>query len=233
MAHAVPRRSAVEADEAEELAASSFRLPSFRLPRLSLPDHRGQLLGVEPPRVYRITIHGPNTKHQEFRCDFATVGGDVQVGQFLQHGFHRISLKLDQHDRAAGGSIEPRRINTNEFALPLGRAGYRELCQSNESRRTARHGSISAMRGSNNSLRKLALNRFSGQPITALRVTSAPVPAVVGTAIQGAAECVIRALRKHAVQGVFGDPVIAAEVTRSVRFALKMKEAKRPKRGLA
>ena len=33
----------------------------------------------------------------------------------------------------------------------------------------------------------LALNRRSGEPITAFRVASAPVPAVVGTATHGAA----------------------------------------------
>ena len=36
------------------------------------------------------------------------------------------------------------------------------------------------------------------------------------------AECVIRALREHADQGVFGDPAVAAEVARSVVSASKM-----------
>src|SRR5438105_434110 len=53
---------------------------------------------------------------------------------------------------------------------------------------TPSFGSISATRGRRNSLRMLALNFFSGRPMTALRVASAPVPAVVGMAIQGAVE---------------------------------------------
>jgi len=46
-------------------------------------------------------------------------------------------------------------------------------------------GSTSATRGSINGLRRLALTWCSGTASTALAVTSAPVPAVVGTATQG------------------------------------------------
>ena len=52
-------------------------------------------------------------------------------------------------------------------------------------------GSISATRGIISGLRKLALRRCSGEASTALAVTSAPVPAVVGTATQGTAGSVI------------------------------------------
>ena len=47
-------------------------------------------------------------------------------------------------------------------------------------------GSTSATRGSMRGLRRLTLTRCSGEPSTALRVTSAPVPAVVGMAMKGA-----------------------------------------------
>ena len=47
-------------------------------------------------------------------------------------------------------------------------------------------GSTSATRGRRCGLRRLALQRWAGEASTALRVTSAPVPAVVGMAIQGA-----------------------------------------------
>ena len=43
-----------------------------------------------------------------------------------------------------------------------------------------------ARRGSISGLRRLTLTRCSGEASTALRVTSAPVPAVVGTAMNGA-----------------------------------------------
>ena len=52
-------------------------------------------------------------------------------------------------------------------------------------------GSTSATRGIISGLRRLALSRCSGTASTALAVTSAPVPAVVGTATQGAAGRVI------------------------------------------
>ncbi len=52
---------------------------------------------------------------------------------------------------------------------------------------TPSSASITAARGSIPSLRKLALNLFSGTLTTAFRVASAPVPAVHGTAIQGVA----------------------------------------------
>ena len=48
-------------------------------------------------------------------------------------------------------------------------------------------GSTSATRGSKKALRKLTLMFCAGTDITALRVTSAPVPAVVGTAMQATA----------------------------------------------
>jgi len=41
-------------------------------------------------------------------------------------------------------------------------------------------GSTTAMRGNMYGLRRLTLMRFSGKVMTALRVTSEPVPAVVG-----------------------------------------------------
>ena len=47
-------------------------------------------------------------------------------------------------------------------------------------------GSTMAMRGSMNGLRRLTLRRCSGEARTALRVTSEPVPAVVGMAMNGA-----------------------------------------------
>ena len=51
-------------------------------------------------------------------------------------------------------------------------------------------GSTSARRGSIVGLRRLALMPCSGEASTALRVTSAPVPAVVGMAMQGNDGCV-------------------------------------------
>jgi hypothetical protein len=48
-------------------------------------------------------------------------------------------------------------------------------------------GSISATRGNINGLRRLTFTRCSGEPNTALRVTSEPVPAVVGIATYGTA----------------------------------------------
>ena len=48
-------------------------------------------------------------------------------------------------------------------------------------------GSTSATRGIISVLRRLALTRCAGEARTALAVTSAPVPAVVGTATQGTA----------------------------------------------
>ena len=56
---------------------------------------------------------------------------------------------------------------------------------------TPSSGSTSATRGSRCSLRMLALNCRSGEPITAFRVASAPVPAVVGIAIHATAGVVI------------------------------------------
>ena len=47
-------------------------------------------------------------------------------------------------------------------------------------------GSTTASRGNMEALRRLAFTRCSGEPSTALRVTSEPVPAVVGTAMNGA-----------------------------------------------
>ena len=47
-------------------------------------------------------------------------------------------------------------------------------------------GSTSATRGIISGLRRLAFSPCSGAARTALAVTSAPVPAVVGTATQGA-----------------------------------------------
>ncbi len=44
-------------------------------------------------------------------------------------------------------------------------------------------GSTSATRGSISGLRRLTFTRCSGEAKTALRVTSAPVPAVVGMAM--------------------------------------------------
>ncbi len=52
-------------------------------------------------------------------------------------------------------------------------------------------GSTSATRGIISALRRLALTRCAGAASTALAVTSAPVPAVVGTATQGTAGRVI------------------------------------------
>ncbi len=54
-------------------------------------------------------------------------------------------------------------------------------------RPTASRGSTSTARGSRWTLRMLALIFRSGQASTALRVTSEPVPAVVGSAIIGTA----------------------------------------------
>ena len=48
-------------------------------------------------------------------------------------------------------------------------------------------GSTRAIRGNIDGLRRLTLTAWAGEAITALRVTSAPVPAVVGMATQGAA----------------------------------------------
>jgi hypothetical protein len=48
-----------------------------------------------------------------------------------------------------------------------------------------RSGSTSARRGSIKGLRRLAFTRCSGEVRTALRVTSLPVPAVVGMATKG------------------------------------------------
>ena len=56
---------------------------------------------------------------------------------------------------------------------------------------TVSSGSTSATRGIISGLRRLALRWCSGTASTALAVTSAPVPAVVGTATQGAAGRVI------------------------------------------
>ena len=47
-------------------------------------------------------------------------------------------------------------------------------------------GSITARSGNINGLRMLTLTRCCGEPNTALRVTSDPVPAVVGMAMYGA-----------------------------------------------
>ena len=52
---------------------------------------------------------------------------------------------------------------------------------------TVSSGSTSATRGIISGLRRLALIRCAGEASTALAVTSAPVPAVVGTATQGTA----------------------------------------------
>ena len=56
---------------------------------------------------------------------------------------------------------------------------------------TVSSGSTSATRGIIIGLRRLALSRCSGTASTALAVTSAPVPAVVGTATNGRAGWVI------------------------------------------
>ena len=48
-------------------------------------------------------------------------------------------------------------------------------------------GSTTASRGSMDGLRRLAFTRCAGDDSTAFRVTSLPVPAVVGTAMKGAA----------------------------------------------
>ena len=56
-------------------------------------------------------------------------------------------------------------------------------------RPSASSGSTSATRGSINGLRKLTLTPCDGDPSTALRVASAPVPAVVGTAMKGTDGC--------------------------------------------
>src|SRR6478672_7193187 len=56
---------------------------------------------------------------------------------------------------------------------------------------TVSSGSTSATRGIISGLRRLAFRRCPGTASTALAVTSAPVPAVVGTATQGAASWVI------------------------------------------
>ncbi len=50
---------------------------------------------------------------------------------------------------------------------------------------TVSSGSISAARGSIAAPRRLALRLCSGEASTAFAVTSAPVPAVVGTATHG------------------------------------------------
>ena len=50
---------------------------------------------------------------------------------------------------------------------------------------TVSNGSTSAAQGIMVRLRRLAFTRFAGEARTALAVTSAPVPAVVGTAING------------------------------------------------
>ena len=52
-------------------------------------------------------------------------------------------------------------------------------------------GSITTARGTMSGLRMLFLNRRRGQEMTALRVASAPVPAVVGTATTGSGRRVI------------------------------------------
>ncbi len=46
-------------------------------------------------------------------------------------------------------------------------------------------GSTTASRGRRCGLRRLAFTPWAGERITALRVASAPLPAVVGTAMQG------------------------------------------------
>ena len=58
-----------------------------------------------------------------------------------------------------------------------------------ESQDAVRSGSTSAARGTIIGLRMLFLNRRRGQEITAFRVASAPVPAVVGTATMGSGHC--------------------------------------------
>ena len=50
-------------------------------------------------------------------------------------------------------------------------------------------GSITATVGSISGLRRLTFTLCSGDASTALRVTSAPVPAVVGSAAKGAERC--------------------------------------------
>ena len=56
---------------------------------------------------------------------------------------------------------------------------------------TVSSGSTSATRGIISGLRRLALSRCPGAASTAFAVTSAPVPAVVGTATHGRAGRVI------------------------------------------
>ena len=59
------------------------------------------------------------------------------------------------------------------------------------SHEAVRSGSTSATLGTIIGLRMLFLNRRRGQEITAFRVASAPVPAVVGTATTGSGHCPI------------------------------------------
>ena len=71
-------------------------------------------------------------------------------------------------------------INCVSASTPVAAVTLRGSDQVSSGSTTARRGSIPAER-------RLALTRCSGLASTALRVTSLPVPAVVGMAMQGAA----------------------------------------------